>query len=64
MWACADIVQELGAHTPFVFISRPIVSERSADYVHGYDWLSGGSNSEYVWDDESDESDGGWPTWY
>ena len=23
-----------------------------------------GSNSEYVWDDESDESDGGWPTWY
>ena len=33
-------------------------------HVHGYDWLSGGSNSEYVWDDESDESDGGWPTWY
>ena len=33
-------------------------------HVHGYDWLSSGSNSEYVWDDESDESDGGWPTWY
>ena len=28
-------------------------------HVHGYDWLSSGSNSEYVWDDESDESDGG-----